>query len=133
MREIEYRVWDEIEREMYIVEEINFPFKTATVIKRKNERALRVYFHTREVKLMQYIGSKDRNGVKIYEDDVIRHHSNKDKTDYIIKWHDASFGFIARPIKEKPGRPHLNQATMLSYEIVGNIYKNPELLRGEQE
>ena len=36
MREIEYRVWDEIEREMYIVEEINFPFKTATVIKRKN-------------------------------------------------------------------------------------------------
>ena len=44
MREIEYRVWDEIEREMYIVEEINFPFKTATVIKRKTKGRLGYIF-----------------------------------------------------------------------------------------
>jgi hypothetical protein len=82
-----------------------------------------------EIALMQYVGSKDRNGREIYEGDIVRHHHNKNKTNYVVEWSDASFGFIATPIKENPGRPHLNQATMLSYEIVGNIYKNPELLK----
>lgn len=80
-----------------------------------------------EIALMQYVGAKDKNGIEIYEGDIIRHCRKKDGTDYVIMWSDASFGFIAEPIKEKPWHPHLNPGTMISYEVIGNIYENPNL------
>lgn len=74
--------------------------------------------------LMQFSGLLDKNGKEIFEDDVIKwsfkEEPNKEYTD-VVKWEECGF-FI------EGGAP-LSVATEIS-EVIGNIYENPELLRG---
>lgn len=133
---IKVRVWDKETKKMFVATELQldiYDAKVSFVASEDLEENRTEFYDMDKIEIMQYVGSKDRNGREIYEGDIVRHHHNKNKTDYVVEWSDASFGFIAAPIKENPGRPHLNQATMLSYEIVGNIYENPELLGRKNE
>lgn len=69
----------------------------------------------------QYTGLTDKNGVEIYERDLI----TKGGRPLEVKWHDDGCRFVA-------GKPHqfggLSKVKCLKCEVVGNIYENPELL-----
>ena len=83
--------------------------------------------------LMQYIGAKDKNGVEIYEGDVIR---GKRKVNYVIRWSDAKCGFVADAADTADlckMFPELNQGTTVYYEVIGNIYANPEMVGNEAD
>ena len=72
-------------------------------------------------KIMQYTGLKDKNGKEMYEGDILEYSGPLKIYDKIkvVEWVDKSafIGFlIARDIE---------------YEILGNIYENPELIRKE--
>ena len=77
-------------------------------------------------------GLTDKNGKKIFEGDIIQGKGHKRKTDlFVIRWSAPCCGFTAGGGKRM--WPNLNQATVDSYEVVGNVYDNPELLEVHDE
>ena len=65
---------------------------------------------------LQYIGRKDKNGKDIYDGDILEARRNtKNPIRWVMEWHerDARWSMIS-PIEE--------------FEIIGNIYENPELI-----
>lgn len=75
----------------------------------------------------QFTGLKDKNGKEIFEKDIVDFKGRK----AIVKWHGSYASFIYEFVDELQNRKTEWQPLYLSYyhfEIIGNIYENPELL-----
>lgn len=70
----------------------------------------------------QYIGLTDKNGTRIFEGDIIAGKTGV----FGIRWSKTICCFVAG--EGFSIRPYMNQGTMQDYEVIGNIYDNPELL-----
>lgn len=73
----------------------------------------------------QYTGLTDKNGVKIFEGDIIHGKLGN----FAVRWSEYIGAFVAG-ISTKI-MPCLNRGTMKCYEVVGNIHDNPELLESD--
>ena len=76
--------------------------------------------------LIQYIGLKDKNGVEIYEGDIVR---CKHGWLGIVNYYSTAAHFACEEIVTKRVNSHgpiFDEWADL--EIIGNIYENPELL-----
>ena len=76
---------------------------------------------------MQYTGLKDKNGVEIYEGDIVKWGEFKME----IFWGEdigIGYGFCWRNIRGN-GSYHESMTGFIDeYEVIGNIYENKELL-----
>ena len=79
--------------------------------------------------LMQYTGTSDQNGTKIYEGDIIE--SILYKRVYVMAVTFVNYGFWAISECEEWARCHLEVLDGSKTFVMGNIYENPELLKGE--
>ena len=73
----------------------------------------------------QFTGLTDKNGRKIWENDIIRYN----KKLFRVAWKSECTHFAAYPMDEEIRyAPCLNIGTMKAVEVVGNIFDNPSLI-----
>lgn len=111
-------VYSKTENQYYIVEHND------------NELSFAVDKHT----ICEYIGLCNKNGKKIFENDIIVFNKRrfKDVIPYLVKWHDRDCAFQRYPYGKEltiGGAGALLQRDMMSEcEIIGNVFDNSELL-----
>ncbi|EHV0178649.1 YopX family protein [Enterococcus faecalis] len=122
-----FRAWDKRENTMRDVAVLHFTKggKVNSIEYWKTPSELKSY-HVRNLVLMQSTGLKDKNGVEIFEGDVLYYipfesHIN----DSIVVFEKGSF------CKKMLRNGKLTSVKFIDseeYEVIGNIHENPELL-----
>ena len=115
-REIKFRAWNREKGRMFRIARFDFSDYT-------------IYSHPfacdgflgEVCEIMQYTGSKDMNGVEIYEGDILQ-------SEYYLRYQVVFKGDCWRcePLKNSSFK---NRFIGRDLEVIGNIYENPELLK----
>lgn len=85
----------------------------------------------------QYTGLTDRNGRKIFEGDIVKAiYKPKDGDltvdDFVIKWDKYYCKFVGHYAKKENVYNPLLFGSQTSFEVIGNIFDNPELVNLEE-
>ena len=116
MREIKFRAWDKDAGRMILASTIKM-----CPISSDGTNTLNYQARLLRYELMQYTGLKDKNGVEIYEGDII---SVNDPKDYFeVVFQEGAFNIVSEKLQCVD-----NGYNMEFYKKEGNTYKNPELL-----
>ena len=129
MREIKFRAWDEVEDKMIPFNKLWLEMEDGYGGVREFDSSTGKYEEcTSEFILMQYTGLKDKNGKEIYEGDIVKgkNYGFNNPQRYIGEVIYIYNRYEVKGTKQYKGiRDELNT----TYEVIGNIYENPELLK----
>lgn len=87
-------------------------------------------FDLKDVELMQYTGLKDINGVEIYDGDILTDFGDAGPLYVEFSTEHAGFVFMDK-FDNGPPSYTPKEISYEYFEIIGNLYKNPELLVNE--
>lgn len=122
-----FRAWLKKEKEMIDVDEIHWDRGKFEFI----GDGITFQRLANEVELMQSTGLKDKNDVEIFEGDVVVTNG----------WRRQAVTFGTQEVEEEFGSVRIYRgfnlylgggypnAVMSTFEVIGNIYENPELLK----
>ena len=84
--------------------------------------------------LMQSTGLKDKNGKEIFEGDILACKTDDEVINLNIFWDEehALFMFESKKYNEQEPLAELVENNTYPFEIIGNIYENPELLEDKE-
>ena len=129
MREIKFRVWDSVSNEYRSLsmntnnQNLGLGFEVSGGI----DSNVTTMYHSVGDVVEQYTGMTDKNGLEIYEGDIVSFKSEMVDFKVIAKtvYLNEIAGFVFRT-KEIDYEPED------MYEVIGNIHENPELLEVEK-
>ena len=84
-------------------------------------------YYVKKSTVGQFTGLTDKNGVKIFEGDIVRYGDTIHKVVFEQRNGTAYFGLVYSPIETLPFG-HYQDLRQL--EVIGSIYDNPELIGG---
>jgi uncharacterized phage protein (TIGR01671 family) len=144
MREIKFRAWEKINHKIIQVSALSLDPRNGGS---DGECGLHIGLAETDYNLMQYTGLHDKDGKEIYEGDIIRciaelvrlltgiptGEKRTELLKIIYLEHEARFTF--EQIKGSYAAGYIDtfklrqeHLTKFNYEVIGNIYENPELL-----
>ena len=115
MRELKFRIWNTKKKEMYW----NFFIGT---IWYHNPYLLSIKTSLDDLIFQQFTGLKDRNEKDVYEGDIVSGLGFISEVVWEIE--DSAF-----QIKSKTGGAFMNYDYVQNFEIIGNIFETPELIK----
>ena len=114
IREIKFRAWIISKKELVDWNKLNDMMSQEIPIFDQQQQ---------EIELMQYTGLTDKNGKDIYEGDIVIQVG----LELEVKWDDFDSGFV---FEDWTGSQMIMSPKIaLDYEVIGNIYENPELIK----
>lgn len=127
MKKIKFRAWDTEKKEM--VEVLSMSFNDDEI--HLMDKECRIWTTVKDYIAipMQYTGLRDKNGIEIYEGDIILagHYKWKCK----VVWDEECARFIGLTNEEDVKIVYVDMKDRnheSAVEVIGNIYENPELL-----
>lgn len=125
-REIKFRAWDKKNKEMVEVDLIDLKF--TGILFEVNHDGANHSLNFEDIELMQFTGLHDKNNVEVYEGDIIRHPGTR--TTFYVGYYENGARFEPKGVIFDS---YLESHWMYydDYEVIGNIYENPELLKGD--
>jgi hypothetical protein len=76
----------------------------------------------------QYTGLKDKNGKEVYEGDIVSVWRDGSNRIFTVKWREQGVPmYILYPQPLNENFWHLRSDMEMAWEVIGNIYENPEL------
>lgn len=132
MREIKYRMWNPETKVMVDLKKIT-PLAVHPEVLKEGLDGLFIPFKE-GYPLIQFTGLHDKNGREVYEGDILTDHKRK----YICSWKKEEAAFVIygedkyknTTIGHRAGSAKWVQS---HFEVIGNIYENPELLEATDE
>lgn len=116
MREIKFRAWDKTFKKMVAGPHV---LSEGVWISYHYDPPSRGELEYQGFEVMQYTGLKDKNGVPIFEGDVI---ISEKKSPQAVK---SLIDFWALDMKDEI----MPEGSLNTIEVLGNIYEHPELLK----
>ena len=130
MREIKFRAWNKYAKKMQNPAFITFE---GVCMDYSQEPGEGLDNCSDEYVLMQYTGLRDKNGVEIYEGDIVD--AKTYPVHLVVIWSFGACGFVVNDYAIDDGTylAELCRADLEGLSVIGNIYSNPKLLEQEKE
>ena len=126
MKNLKLRAWLKEDKEMISVEEMAFDTKYVRGFYKLDSR----WFKLEQVELMQSTGLLDAFGTEIFEGDIVT--KNQGETFGVVRYgicRSSLCFYVEQNYKGSELTYPINPNFSRYYKVVGNIYKNPELLK----
>lgn len=126
MNNLKFRVWDKKLQIFGTVSNIDFEYEEVTFYI-DDEEELETCQPFEDVEIMQSTGLFDKNGVEIFEGDIVRN----THTGYVgrVHWCVHNTGFFYYVEKDK--KDYTVFRAKYNLEVIGNVYENKELIQNE--